>query len=388
MIKVIRLITRLNIGGPAIHTILLSSELNTNGSYKDILICGKASEYEGDMLYLARDKGITPIVIPELGREISFKNDIRAVWNIYSIIRRERPDIVHTHTAKAGTLGRVAAILAGVPVKIHTFHGHIFDGYFSPVKARIFVYIERFLALFTDKVISVSRRVEDDIVDRLRVARRERSAVIPLGLELDKFLVCENKRGMLRKKIGVAEGVLLIGIVGRLVAIKNHAMFLRAARIIVDKEPTMKVKFLVIGDGELKAALGKYARELGLGNSVIFTGWLEDLVAAYSDLDVVVLTSLNEGTPVSLIEGMASARPVVATAVGGVIDLVSDQETGLLVKSDDPHDLSDKVISLIRDSDARSRLGKNGRESVKEKYSKNRLVADIKNLYEECLKGK
>lgn len=388
MIKVLRIITRLNIGGPGIHTILLSSALNEKGFYKDILICGKVSESEGDMAYFAKDKGLEPVVIPDLGRDISFKKDIKAFFNLYSIIKKERPDIIHTHTAKAGALGRLAAIFAGVPVKIHTFHGHVFDGYFNPFRARLFILIERFLALFTDKVITVSNIVEDDIVNKLRIAKVAKSAVIPLGFELEKFLHCESQKGVFRKKMGLSDDASLIGIIGRLVPIKNHRMFLDVARIILDKNRKNNIKFLIIGDGELKDFLEGYAKKLNLQNHVIFTGWVEDLASVYADLDIAALTSLNEGTPVSLIEAMASAKPVVATAVGGVRDLITEDKNGLLANSNDAEDFSKKLLILLDNNDIRLRFGICGREFVKEKYSKNRLINDIKNLYEECLKEK
>ncbi|MFC1577296.1 glycosyltransferase family 4 protein [Candidatus Omnitrophota bacterium] len=385
MIKVLRIITRLNIGGPAIHTILLSSSLNKN-DYKDVLICGKVSGSEGDMAYLAKDKKVEPIVIPQMGRDISPLKDIRSLLDLYSIIKREKPDIIHTHTAKAGTLGRLAAILAGVPIRVHTFHGHIFDGYFSPVKARVFLWIERILALFTSRIITVSDKVEYEIVDMLKVTDRKKSTVVPLGLELGNFLKCEHAAGAFRKTLGLGDDVFLVGIVGRLVPIKNHKMFIDASRMVLDRHPDRKIKFLIIGDGELKEPLKRYAAEKGIEDSCIFTGWVQDLAAVYADLDVVALCSLNEGTPVSLIEALAAARAVVATDVGGVRDLVADGDNGFLVRSGDTEAFSEKLSRLLEDGDIRSRFGKSGRVSVKERYSKERLVGDIEDLYRECLK--
>lgn len=386
MKKIVRIITRLNIGGPAIHVILLSSEFNRAG-YKDILVCGRTSAAEGDMLYYAKEKGVAPICVNDLGRDISFWKDIKAFFAILSIMIRERPDIVHTHTAKAGTLGRLAAIFAGVPVKVHTFHGHVFDGYFNPLKAKVFILIEKFLALFTDRVVVVSDEVKNDIVDKLKVTNRSKSVVIPLGLELENFLRCESRRGSFRKRFGLSDDMLLVGIVGRLVPIKNHRIFLDAAKQILDARPGSKVKFLVIGDGELGGYLKEYAKKIMLGEDVRFTGWMDDLPAVYSDLDIVALTSLNEGTPVSLIEAMASARPVVATSVGGVADIVRDGYNGLLAGSNDAGDFSRKLLRLIDDKKMRIEFGERGRELVREKYSKDRLVKDIKDLYEECLKN-
>ncbi len=387
MIKIVRIITRLNIGGPAIHTILLSSELN-KGGYRDILICGEVSRSEGDMAYLAKSKGVAPIFVSDLGRDISLRKDWRAFLKILSIMRREKPDIVHTHTAKAGTIGRLAALFAGVPIKVHTFHGHVFDGYFTPIKAKMFVLIEKFLALFTDRVVVVSDEVKNDIVTKLKVASQSKSVVIPLGLELENFLHCEDKKGAFRKKLGLSDDTLLVGIIGRLVPIKNHRMFLDAARQILSKRPDLKVKFVIIGDGELSDYLRKYAKKEALDKDVRFTGWVDDLSAVYADLDIIALTSLNEGTPVSLIEAMASARPVVATAVGGVVDLVKDGYNGLLARTDDAEDFSFKLLRLLENKNMRAEFGTCGHELVREKYSKSRLVKDIKNLYEECLNNR
>lgn len=385
--KIVRIIARLNIGGPAIHTVLLSSELNKKGC-RDVLVCGRVSESEGDMSYLAKEKGIEPIVIASLRREISPVRDLKALISLYSIISREKPDIVHTHTAKAGTLGRLAAIFAGVPVKIHTFHGHVFDGYFSPVKERIFLAIEKILAVFTDNVITVSDMVRDEIVNKLKVCDASKCVVVPLGFELERFLECEKRSGELRKELGIGNDLLLVGIVGRLVPIKNHKMFLDAAIQILDKNKNIKVKFVIIGDGECASALKDHAAMSGIRQDVMFTGWKKDLEAVYADLDVVALTSLNEGTPVSLIEAMACSKPVVATNVGGVKDVVIDGESGFLCASNDAEGFAEKVSELLHDRAKREKFGAFGRASVMNKYAKERLVGDIESLYEECLTKK
>lgn len=385
--KIIRIIARLNIGGPAIHTVLLSSELNKRG-YKDILVCGKVNDSEGDMMYLAGENNVAPVIISDLGREISPVKDFKSFVSLFSLMKREKPDIVHTHTAKAGTLGRLAAICAGVPIKVHTFHGHVFDGYFNPMKARVFLAIEKFLALFTDRVITVSELVKDEIVNKLKVTKDSKCMVVPLGFELDKFLECEKNKGVFRKELNVSAGTLLIGIIGRLVPIKNHGMFLAAAKNIIDKNKDADIKFVIIGDGECASGLKERVRQSGLDKNVIFTGWKRDLASIYADLDVVALTSLNEGTPVSIIEALACARPVIATDVGGVKDIITHGENGYLTKSNDAKDFSDKLSDLLKDKEKRALFGANGRESVRMRYSKERLVSDIESLYEDCFKEK
>ncbi len=385
--KIVRIIARLNIGGPAIHTVLLSSELNKRG-YKDTLVCGHVNDSEGDMMYLAKENNVLPIIVPDLGREISLLKDFKAFTAIYSIIRRERPDIVHTHTAKAGTLGRLAAICAGVPIKVHTFHGHVFDGYFSPMKAKVFIFIEKFLAKFTDKVVTVSSLVKDEIVNKLKIVEASKCVVVPLGFDLDKFLGCEKHIGVFREELNVERDVVLVGIVGRLVPIKNHKMFLSSAKDIVNKIKDTAIKFAIIGDGECAAELRQEVAKLCLEKYVIFTGWKKNLADVYADLDIVALTSLNEGTPVSIIEAMACAKPVVATDVGGVRDVITHGENGLLAESNNVKDFSDKIYELAVDKDKRLRFGLCGREAVRSKYSKERLIKDIEALYEDCLKLK
>lgn len=386
-IRVLRVITRLNIGGPAIHTILLSGGLNRDG-FQDILVAGKPGESEGDMGYFAKENGVEPIIISNLRREPSFFNDIMSLLKLYSIIRKGKPHIVHTHTAKAGAVGRLAAVLAGVPVRIHTFHGHIFDGYFSPMKARVFMLIERFLGYFTDAAIVVSKAVKDDIVGKMRIIPENKCRVVELGLDLEKFLNSEKVRGVFRKEIGAGQDTLLIGIVGRLVPIKNHEMFLEVIKNIKERMPELKVKFIIIGDGELRPYIERLVLKSGLEDRVILTGWVKDLSAAYADLDIVALTSLNEGTPVSLIEAMASARPVISTAIGGVKDMVTDGKNGLLAESGNVKDFADKLISLINDEGKRARLAAAGREFAVSRYDKKRLIREIEDLYKGCLERK
>lgn len=385
--KVMRVIARLNVGGPSIHTILLSHSLNRRG-YRDVLVCGRVSESEGDMMYLAREKNVDPIIISELGRDIHFGNDLKSFFKLLKLMRREKPDIVHTHTAKAGALGRLAALIAGVPIRVHTFHGHIFNGYFNPRKAKSFLLIEKILAVFTDKIITVSETLRRDIVDNLKIAGEEKSAVIPLGLDLERLLCCEKLKGSLKRKLGLSDDTILVGIVGRLVPIKNHNMFLDVASTVLQEKREAGLKFLVVGDGECRQGLEDYAKKLGIEKDVIFTGWREDLAEVYADLDVVALTSLNEGTPVSLIEGMAAAKAVISTDVGGVKDLIVDDVNGLLARSDDVSDYSGKLLTILKDRNARIRLGLQGRESAKSKYGIDRLVEDIADLYEKCLISK
>jgi len=386
--KILRIIARLNIGGPARNAVLLTAGLHGQGSvsnnWETILVCGEVGKNEGDMGYFARERGIKPVIVPELGRELSVINDWQAFWKIYKIIRKEKPDIVHTHTAKAGTLGRLAALLYNLTkVKgkrcrvVHTFHGHVLHSYFGRVKTWSFIWLEKILTLFTDKIITISESLKKELVERFRIAPEKKFSVVELGFELDELLKLPKK---------VDSSCVNIGIVGRLVSVKNHRMFLRVAKNIEShKREIGPVRYVVIGDGKLREELANYAKELGIADIVEFKGWVKDLRKIYEDLDIVVLTSLNEGTPVSVIEAMAAARPVVATDVGGVKDVLQDGENGYLIRSNDDGNFAERLMDLIRDPEKRKRFGEHGRELTRERFSKERLLYDIDRLYNKIL---
>ncbi|MFH0935361.1 MAG: glycosyltransferase family 4 protein [Candidatus Omnitrophota bacterium] len=376
-IKILRVIARLNIGGPAIHTILLTQGLDKS-RFQTLLACGRVDEGEGDMFYYAAKKEIQPLFIPELRRSLNLFNDLIALKKIYNIIAREHPDIVHTHTAKAGALGRLAAVLYNLfhphspRIRIfHTFHGHVFEGYFSPFKARVFLCIERFLARFSDKIITVSSSLKRELVS-LGIAKEEKIAVIPLGLELEEFLQIPPRRS----------DILNVGIISRLVPVKNHKFFLEAAARLVADNPQLKIKFKIIGDGRLRQELEQYCRSLKLEAQVEFLGWQRDLASVYSDLDIVALTSLNEGTPVSLIEAMACGRAVAATDVGGVADLLGrNGERGVIAVRGDLVGFAGALSGLLKNDKLRQELGIRAREFVKNNFSKARLIRDMEGLY-------
>ncbi|MBN1794158.1 MAG: glycosyltransferase family 4 protein [Candidatus Omnitrophica bacterium] len=383
--KVIRFIARLNIGGPAIHTILLTKGLDPE-RFQTTLVCGEPTADEGDMSYYADSHGVEFRVIEGFNRTLNPASDIRAFFAILGIIRTERPDIIHTHTAKAGTIGRLAAIVAGVPVKIHTFHGHVFKGYFGPLQTKAFLLIERFLGLFTDRIVTVSESLAREISEKFRIVSGEKMNVIPLGFNLKKFLDIRDKTGALYEEFGIARQALSVGIVGRLVPIKNHRCFLDAARILLSRAPNRaEMVFFVIGDGALRPALERYARAIGIAEQVIFTGWRTDIEACYRDLDIVVCSSDNEGTPVSVIEAMASSRAVVATDVGGIRDVITDGVSGIIVPPGNPASLAEALTGLLTDGAARSRLGACARVAVSGRYSSERLINDVETLYHELL---
>ena len=409
-IKVVRIIARLNVGGPAQHVVWLTAGLPAT-EYESLLVTGVVPPGEDDMSYFAESLGLRPAIIPEMSREISPKDAV-TVWKLFRLMRRERPMIVHTHTAKAGTVGRVAgllyrwltpATLRGRPRRlrlVHTYHGHIFHSYYGRLKTRLFIFIERMLArLATDRIIVISPQQLHEIQEVFGVGRPRQFAVIPLGLDTGRFAGWPSRRATLRAEIGAGERDLLVGIVGRLTEIKNHTLFLKAAGLYKEKRGLElkgggRVRFLIIGDGHLRSGLEMEARTLGLESDVIFLGTRADPENFYPALDAVALTSLNEGTPLTLIEAMANERACVATAVGGVIDLLGQKrqggddggdfqlcEHGLLVRPNDAQSFARALDYIIRNEDERREMGGRGHRFVEENYSKERLLSDIMNLY-------
>jgi glycosyltransferase involved in cell wall biosynthesis len=333
---------------------------------------------------LAREKDVACESLAGLGREIAPFSDLRALVGLRRMMRAWRPAIVHTHTAKAGLLGRLAARLSGVPTVVHTYHGHVLRGYFSPAKTAVFRGIETRLASLADGLVAVSDAVRDDLV-RLGVARPERIRVIPLGLEL-AHLAGLLPRGELRRETGIPRDAPLVAMVGRLVPIKDVPTFLRAARLVRDARQT--VRFALVGDGEERPALERLASELGLLGSVTFAGWRSDLRPVYGDLDVVVNASRNEGTPVALIEAMAAGRPVVATRVGGTPDLLGSGERGRLVPAGEPEALARAVLETLDDPRGACARSQAARAHVLRRHSVERLVGDVDALYRELSPGR
>ena len=381
-IRILRIIARLNVGGPAMHTILLTKLLSADRFFST-LISGQVSPSEGDMHYLADEQGVSPYIIPELGREIRWRDDVIALWKLYRLMRTQRPTIVHTHTAKAGMLGRVAAKLAGVPIIVHTFHGHVFHSYFSRRKTQFFLWIERILGKVTDAIITVSPKQREEILS-YGIGHPDKVRAIGLGLELEQFVNDQVQRGKLRQDLHIAPEAPLIGIIARLAPIKGHTYFLEAARQVIEKHPY--AQFVVVGDGELRGELEHYTDTLGIRSHVHFTGFRRDLPEIYADVDVVVLSSLNEGSPLTLIEALAAGKPVVASQVGGVGDLVQHEQSGFLVPPKDSKLLAEGIMRMLTLSqDERAQMGMNGRNSVYPKYHISTLVKNVETLYKELL---
>jgi glycosyltransferase involved in cell wall biosynthesis len=390
--KVFRIIARLNVGGPAIHTILLTRSLDPH-RFESTLAVGRPGPDEADMSYLATAEGVEPLVIPTLGRSLRAWDDLSALKDLLRQLLAARPDVVHTHTAKAGTLGRLAAVLTRVPVRIHTFHGHVFQGYFGPLQTQLFLAIERLLARVTDRIIVLSEQQRHELVNRYRIARPEQVVVVPLGLDLRplaKRVAAERATGRhaLRAELGIPVGAPLVGVVGRIVPVKDHALFLDgAAQLLRLPDAPTDVHFVIVGGGDdaMVAALRRRATELGIADRVRWAGWRRDLAAIYSELDVVALTSLNEGTPVAVIEALASGTPVVATAVGGVGDVLEHGRFGALIHERTGDAVARALSETMGGLDAARQRAALGQAAVLERYSIERLCADLASLYEREL---
>jgi len=381
--RVLRVIARLNIGGPAHHVSILSGRLDPR-RYRTLLVHGRIASGEGSFERLAEREGCAVEVLPGLGPEIRPLGDLRALLGLVRVMRRFRPHIVHTHTAKAGFLGRLAAVLCPGPrpILVHTYHGHVLEGYFGRRTTAIYRFLERRLAAVSDCLIGVSRATVDDLV-RLRVADRARFRVIPIGLDLERFRQPDAEAALaLRRVCGVGEGEVLAAFVGRLVPIKRVDLVLRATAEA--RRRGAPLRLLVAGDGELRPGLELLAAQLGLRDAVSFLGYVPDASAVAAAADLAILASDNEGTPVALIEAAAAGRPAVATAVGGVPEVVVPG-AGLLVPRGDHAALAGALARCAGDPSLRAKLGARAREHVLLSFSAERLLSDVEDLYEELL---
>lgn len=333
-LRVMDVIARLNVGGPAMQLIRVAAQ-SRSVDHVHCLVAGRTPPHEAEMDYLAAELGVTPRHLDTLGPSLDAWRDVRAMRQLQALMESFRPHVVHTHTAKAGFVGRWAAHRAGVPVIVHTYHGHVLRGYFGPARSRLFTMLERQAARWSQQIIALSEALRDELVDRYRIAPRERFTVLPLGLDLEPFASVRRGSGELRETLGIPRSAPLVGMVGRLAPVKNPAAFLEAAVHVRRAIP--EAHFVLVGDGELREALWTQARQSGLEDSLHITGWMRDLRPVYSDLDLLVLCSRNEGTPVAVIEALTSGCPVVATAEGGVPEILEHGRWGRLTSADPPH---------------------------------------------------
>ena len=381
------MIARLNVGGPALHVAYLTEGLAARG-YETTLVAGTLAPGEESMAFVAEEKGVHVIGLTELHREIAPLRDLRAIFRLARLIRRERPQILHTHTAKAGAVGRLAALLAGrarPPIVVHTFHGHVLRGYFARPLTLSFRLLERVLAWWTTCLIAVSPEVRDDLV-ALGVAPASKFTVIRLGIELEQRTGARVDAGAeTRRVMGVAPDVFLVGWVGRMTAVKRTDDLLETLRVLVDLG--VDARLCLVGDGPDRDPLEQRASQLGVVQRCLFVGYQEDVAPFYDAFDALLLPSANEGTPVSVIEALAAGCPVVATRVGGVPDVVRDGVDGFLAEVGDVETLARHLAELAADPERRRQMGESGRARVLTRYSVERLVDDVDALYRRLLAG-
>jgi glycosyltransferase involved in cell wall biosynthesis len=382
-LRVLRVIARLNIGGPALHTVILSDGLQQHG-HETLLVYGSVGPGEAELGY---ERPLPVAYVPELGRRISFWGDVRAFAKILTLIWRWQPDIVHTHTAKAGALGRIAAMFYNAATRrsrrcavIHTFHGHVFEGYFGWFGSAAVRVIERTLARATHRIVTISNRQFDDITHRFAIAPPARVTIVPLGLELGPLLALPERPG----RLSTAESNdVVVGYVGRLVPIKDLETLIRGVALARARLP--QIRLVIAGDGEERASLESRVTELGLQGCVDFRGWRSDLTALYEGMDVFVLTSLNEGTPVSLIEAMAAGVPAIASAVGGVPDVLENGVTGVLIPTHQPEAVATAIMDTVTNRARAHRMAARAKQSVRDRFDSARLVQATETMYKQTL---
>lgn len=386
MPKVLRIINRFNLGGPTYNATFLTRFLNDD--FETVLIGGLPEEGETDSFHIPEEYQIKPTLIKELKRIPNFKTDRQAYKKIKAIIKEFKPDIVHTHASKAGALGRRAAFACKVPIVVHTYHGHVFHSYFSKWKTALIKLIERNLAKKTSAVITISEKQKKEICDIHKISAPDKTFVIPLGFDLVKFnLNREEKRTKTRNEFGIKDDEIAIAIIGRITKIKNHDFFLDVINKILEENQNIKIKVFIVGDGDLTEHISKRASQINdkFGDIVILTSWIFDIATFNPGMDIICLTSDNEGTPVSLIEAQASGIPIITTDVGGIRDIVLDGETGYIIPKNDIVLFSTKLLELINDKVKRESFSKNGWEFVKDKFHYTRLVKDVEELYYKLL---
>lgn len=387
-IKVLRIINRFNIGGPTYNATFLTGFMSDD--FETLLVGGLPEKGESDSLHVLEEYGVQPLLINEMKRLPNFSSDRKAYKRLKQIIEEFQPDIVHTHASKAGALGRKAAYSLNVPVIVHTFHGHVFHSYFGKVKTAIFKAIERNLAKKSTGIIAISELQKKELSRDHHICPEQKIKVINLGFDLYKFHENLNeKRAVTRKEFNLSEDEIAIAIVGRLAPIKNHNLFLESMRLVASQTLKKCVVFIV-GDGTERAAISSKIEELAFPSNfrLELTSWIKDIGTFNAGMDIICLSSNNEGTPVSLIEAQAANIPVVTTDVGGVKDIVLDGETGFIVPKNNPTRYAEKVLLLVEDEKKRKKMSQNGWTFVQEKFHYTTLVKNVEDYYHELLNAK
>jgi glycosyltransferase involved in cell wall biosynthesis len=392
MPKVLRIINRFNLGGPTYNVAYLTKYLE---GYETMLVGGEKDETENSSTFITESLGIEPVIVKEMKRKIDPIQDIEAYKKIKRIIKDYQPDIVHTHASKAGTIGRLAAFSCKVPAVVHTFHGHVFHSYFGKASTTLYKNIERYLAKKSDAIIAISEKQKIELADIHKICSTEKISVIPLGFDLSRFNEnIDDKRLSFRQRYNIMDDEICIAIIGRLVPVKNHRLFIESFKRLIS-QTNKKVKAFVVGDGEVRDNLFDLCSHLGLSFSyvdkpnasaqVIFTSWIKEVDEVLAGIDIVALTSFNEGTPVSLIEAQAGNRPIVTTNVGGIENVVMPNKTALLCENNNIEEFSAALIKLVEMDDLRGKMGMEGRQFVNQNFHYTRLCNDMRQLYDKLL---
>ncbi len=396
MKRVLRIINRPAIGGPILNAGYLSRYLGPD--FETLLVAGRCESHETPATELLSSMGVQVYQMDSMGRSLNPLHDWKSLLELRKLIRAFKPDIIHTHAAKPGALGRLAGYLEKVPVVVHTYHGHVFHSYFHPLKTRVFLEIERRLARVSDALIAISPEQKEELTSTFRIAPEEKFQIVPLGLDLDRFQFDRaSKRNAFRSAYGLQENDIAVVITGRLVPIKNHSLFLNALASS-KKQTGQRIVGFIVGDGEMRESIEEEARDLGFVFSgtnsrkpeedLVFTSWRTDIDTVNAGADIIALTSLNEGTPVSLIEASAAGCPVVSTRVGGVESVVLEGKTGYLVERRDVDAFAARLARLAENPELRDQFGQAGAEHVRSKFAYQRLVSDMTALYHELLEKK
>lgn len=396
MPRILRILNRLIIGGPALNATYLTRYMQPD--FETMLVIGGKDDHEQDATHLTERLGIDAVTVPEMKRAIRWRDDRAAYNKIKSIIREFKPDIVHTHAAKSGALGRLAASACNVPVIVHTFHGHVFHSYFSKLKTNAFIQIERSLARKSSGIIAISDIQKQELANTYKICDADKIKIIPLGLDLDKFQAGqEEKRARFRNKYLIQPDEIVIGIIGRIVPVKNHALFVAGIAGLLQRT-NAKIRFVIVGDGDMRTSMEQDLHIAGIDYAyfpqeqraaqAICTSWQTNMDEVLAGMDIVALTSHNEGTPVSLIEAQAAGRPVISTNVGGVADVVRHMETGIITEPGNTTALSDALLLLTDSPDLRVQMGHTGISHVSRSYSYQRLVRDMSDYYYQLLERK
>ncbi len=396
-IKVLHILNRFIIGGPSIIALNIINSLPSNYEVK-LIVGGKDNKEEWSEYMLDDTSEKSLIYIPQMRRSLNPFQDISTYYAIKKVIKEFKPDIVHTHASKAGAIGRLAAANCKVPVVLHTFHGHVFHSYFNGLITRLFIKTERYLAKKSTNIIALSESQKQELSQKYKICNHDKIVVVPNGIALQKFIDNQAyKRNLWRKKLSLSEDTVLVGIVGRMAPVKNHKMFVEVLAASLERQKNTNIKFVIVGDGKTRISVQEDLTKLNIPynylpenadsahSKVILTSWETEMDQVYAGLDIVCLTSLNEGSPISLLEAQAAKRPIVSTNVGGVSDTIIENESAFLTPPNDVESFTNKLEQLINNVDLRQKMGENGFKFVNEKYGQERLVQNMDNLYKNLI---